>query len=352
MNSPPDRPSPPRRRATLKDVAAALGVSPMTVSLSLRGDTQIPPATRERVRAAADLLHYVPMASGRLLKSGRSGRIAILASRIAHAFVGQVLAGVEQRTFELGRYHNAILPFSTWSRSAEKDKALNEIVYGGLADALIMVSMHPDPAMVRSMAEHGMPLVLIEDRVRGCHSVRVDNVQGAAAAARRLIETGCRNIALVVGELPKPGLEPNPTAVERREGFAAAFKAARRRQDPDLLVDIGFYTFEEGRAALDTLLDRCPRLDGVFCAAGDRVAMGLMERARERGLAIPGDLKVIGYDDLQGSQLLSPPLTTVRQPVEQMGAEALELAVQALDGLLPRERHIMHQPTLVVRGTA
>lgn len=340
-----------RRRATLKDIAAALGVSHMTVSLALRGDSQIPPKTQARVREAALKLNYVPHEGAQRLKSGKSGKIAFVAARLSHAFLGQVLAGLEQRSHETGLYPNSILPFSTWYDTAQREAVLRQILYGGLADAVMLASMPPSPEMALEYKKHGVPLVLIEDRAPLCHSVRVDNVLGAKLATQHLIKAGCKHIALVVGELPPKGIELNPTTVERRKGYADAMKAAGRKVDPALTVPVKYFAFEEGEACLDPLLKAQPKLDGIFCAAGDRVAMGIMKRARELKLKFPQDLKLIGYDDLQSSALLNPPLSTVHQPIELLGSETFDLVIKALGHPELKEVDIMHKPELVLRGT-
>jgi len=339
-------------RVTLKDIATVLGVSHVTVSLALRGSSQIPPATRERVRAAAQSLHYVPDESAQRLKTGKSGKLAFVSLRLAHAFIGQVVAGMERRAYESGRYLNNILTYSTWFQVGARKQILSQILYGRQADAVVLASMHPDTDMVREFRRHGVPLVLIEDQAPGCWSVRVDNVHGAREATALLIRAGCRRIALVSGELPAEGIELNPTVPERRLGWEQALREAGREPEPGLQADVRFYEFSEGAGALDRLLKAEPGLDGIFCAAGDLVAMGIMERARELGLRIGKDLKLVGYDDLQASRLLDPPLSSVQQPAEILGAEALDLVLEALDHPARPPREIFHKPELRVRASA
>lgn len=341
-----------QRRVTLKDVAAACGLSHMAVSLALRGSGQIPPATRERVLKAARELNYVPDESARRLKGSSSGRIAYVASRLAHGFVGQVLVGMEQRAFETRKYFNGIHPYSTWFHSAEREEALRQILYGGRADAVVLVSTQPDEATIKDFKRHGIPLVLVEAKAAGCHSVRVDNALGAQLAAQRLLSLGCKRLGLVVGALGGAGMDLNPTAVERRAGFATTLKGAGFKPEHTATVDIQTYERPEGRDALDSLLSRLPKLDGIFCAAGDKVALGILERARERKLKIPGQLKLIGYDDIELASLVQPALSTVRQPILELGAQAFDLAVAAAEGRLAEETHLLFKPELVLRETA
>lgn len=340
------------KRPTMKDIALQCGISQMAVSMALRSDPQIPPATRERVLKAASALHYVPSLSAQHLKSGKSGRIAYVAARLAHQFVGQILAGVEQRSFETKRYFNAVLPYSTWFLIEEREKILRQILYGGVADAVILVSMLPGEALAQEFRRHRVPLVLIETKAALCHSVCVDNELGSKLAVDHLVKSGCKNIGLIVGELPPKGVETNATTMERRKGFADTLKSHGRKSDPSMIASVRYFDFQEGPACLDQLLAANPKLDGIFCAAGDRVAMGVMKRARELKIHIPKDLKLIGFDDLLSSALLSPALSTIRQPVELLGSEAFDLALRALDNPELNEETVMHKPELILRETA
>jgi LacI family transcriptional regulator len=336
----------------LKDIAAVLGVSHVTVSLALRGSSQIPPATRERVRAAAKTLHYVPDENAQRLKTGKSGKIAFVSLRLAYAFMGQVLAGMELRAYENGRYINNILTYSTWFQISKREEILSQILYGRQADAVIMASMHPDPLLVREFKRHEVPVILIEDQAPGCWSIRVDNVHGAREATRHLIQKGCGEIGIISGEVPGPGVELNATVPERNQGWEEALREAQREPEARLRTQVKFYNFNEGRIALDILLKQSPKLDAIFCAAGDRVAMGVMERARELGLRIGQDLKLVGYDDSEASRLLDPPLSSVPQPAETLGSEAMDMALEALDHPDATPREIVHKPELVVRASA
>jgi LacI family transcriptional regulator len=346
-------PKPARaRRVTLKDVAAAVGVSHVAVSLALRDSPEIPPATKERILKAARELRYVPDESARRLKGGATGRIAYVASRLAHGFVGQVLVGMEQRSFESRQYFNAIHPYSTWFQTAVREDVLKRILYGGLADAVVLVSTKPDPATVREFKRHGLPLILVEDQAPGCHSVRVDNVLGAKLAVQRLAASGCKKIGLVAGIVGGQGLDLNPTALERREGFAQALKAAGLKADPKREQSVEYYERADGREALDRLLAADPGIDGIFCAAGDLVALGILERARALKRKVPQQLKLIGYDDIELASLVQPGLSTIRQPIQDLGAKAYDLAVAAVEGRLATEAQIVFKPALVLRETA
>jgi LacI family transcriptional regulator len=322
----------------------------VAVSLALRGSAEVSEATRERVLKAARALRYVPDESARRLKGGRPGRLAYVASRLAHGFVGQVLVGLEQRAFETKKYFNAIQPYSTWFQTKARDSVLEQILYGGLADAVILVSCKPSAAQSTEFKRHGVPLILVEDKAPGCHSVRVDNVRGAKLAVERLLAQGCRRLGLIGGRVGGSGLDLNPTTLERRQGFAAALKAAGLKPDPKADESVDYYESPDGRGALARLLSVQPKVDGIFCAAGDKVALGVLEEARARGLQVPRDLKLIGFDDIEAASLVG--LSTVRQPIAGLGMRAFDLAVAAVEGSLKKDTDVVFEPELVLRGTA
>jgi LacI family transcriptional regulator len=182
--------------------------------------------------------------------------------------------------------------------------------------------------------------------------VRVDNVAGAREGVAHLLAAGCRRIGLISGIARGEGLDLNPTVAERRKGYSLALKAAGLATRPELLAESGFYDKADGRRSLDQLLAAEPRLDAVFCAAGDNVALGVLERAQELGLSVPGRLKVLGFDDIEAAALVRPALSTLRQPIQALGAQAFDLAVAAVDGRLSKPSEIVFKPTMVLRKSA
>lgn len=333
-------------------MAAACGLSHTAVSLALRGSAEIAPATRQRILATAVAMQYVPDENARRLQARSSGKIAYVASRLAHGFVGQVLVGMEQRAFDTQRYFNAVTPYSTWFQTEAGDAILRQILHGGLADAVVMVSTVPPKPLLADFKRLGLPLVLVEGQHPDFHSVRVDNVLGARLATEHLLRQGCRRLALVAGIVGGKGMALNPSTVERREGFKLGLRGSGQNAAKRPVADIGYYDVPSGAKALDQLLKADPKIDGIFCAAGDRVALGILGRCRERGLRVPQDIKVVGYDDIEFAALTAPALCTVRQPVEDLGARAFDLAVQAADGKLAEPVHIVIKPELVLRQSS
>jgi LacI family transcriptional regulator len=182
--------------------------------------------------------------------------------------------------------------------------------------------------------------------------VRVDNVKGAKLAVQHLLSKGRKKIGLLMGNSkPEDIYEPNPVAEERLKGYQEALKEGGLSFDPKLVGIVENYTPEEGSELLGRLLEVEPKLDAVFSAAGDWVAMGVLDEARKRGLQVPRDLSLVGYDDVLQARLINPPLTTIRQSFGEIASVAFDIAMESIDGKLAQEKHILLEPELIVRAS-
>ncbi|HET9869835.1 MAG TPA: substrate-binding domain-containing protein, partial [bacterium] len=254
---------------------------------------------------------------------------------------------------QMGRYVHGIHPYSTQHKTEVKEELLQQILYGRTADAVVVVTIRPSEKIVAEYAERKIPMILLENAIPGAHSIRVDNEQGGFLATDYLIRQGRRRIGLINGiTQPPPGVDLVPSAQERLQGYRRALETHGFKFDDGRVVSFGNYLFEEGRQGLQTLLERDPKLDAVFCAGGDIMAMGVMAEAQAQGLKVPQNLALVGYDDMMASSLLKPALTTVRQPIVRMGVEAFETAVDAIDGKLKEDRNTVILPELIVRESA
>jgi LacI family transcriptional regulator len=336
-------------RATIHDVAARAGVSHTTVSWAIHDDPRISAETKAKVRRAIAEVDYHPNYQARGLVSGRSGAIAVVASSFATMFELEVMRGMEEHLLGKGADLN-INQYSTLGSSERKSRILEQLIKGRRADAVIGLSLKPDRALVGAFGEAGIPLVLVEEKAEGASSVIGDSEAGARLAVAHLLSRGRRRIGLVVGRTggEEAGLSPSL----RLGGFRAALTEAGLDAGAFPVAYIEGYQVEEGRGALAELLDAEPGLDSVFCAAGDIVALGVLDEARKRGLDVPGKLAIVGYDDLFVSSLVSPALSTLRQPIGLMGSTALSLALEALSdrGFSPLNR--VFEPELMVRESS
>lgn len=312
---------------TLESVAALAGVSRATASRVLNGSEQVSERSRTAVLDAASQLSYVPNAAARSLVRRRSDSIAFVVSEteerfFSDPFFAAVLRGVHTVVAARGLQ----LVFTVSSCDEDRDK-LVRFAASGHVDGAILVSVHGEDPLPDRLRGHGVPVVLSGRPYAGPDEalfVDADNVGGARQAATVLVERGCRRIGTIAG----PG--DMVAAQDRLQGFREVLSEAGQADDSALRVRADF-TVDGGRAAMDVLLQRTPDLDGVF-AANDLMAVGAVQALVDRGLRIPDDVAVVGYDDVAVAAAANPPLTTVRQPMEHMGREMARLLLEVVDG--------------------
>ncbi|MBP7792573.1 MAG: LacI family DNA-binding transcriptional regulator [Candidatus Goldbacteria bacterium] len=341
------------KKITIKEIAKKAGVSKATVSMVLNNYDRIADATREKVLRVVKDMHYYPHESARMLAKKKSDSIAFVSARFAAPFISNILDAIEQRAFTVNKYVHGIIPFSTRNEKEAKDELLRRILYSRKADSVIVLTLKPEDEIIKEYNDRKLPLILIENEMPGVHSIRVDNYKGAYQATEHLIKKGRKNICLISGVTnPPENLDINPAAIERKKGFEDTMHNYNVNYNENNIEYIEQYTFDEGKTALDNLLKKNSDVDAIFCAAGDIVAMGVIKRAHEIGIKIPDDLAIIGYDDIIVAKLLNPPLTSVRQPIEDIGKLAFDIAIDAMEGKLKEEKHVVIEPELIIRATA
>ncbi len=215
--------------------------------------------------------------------------------------------------------------------------------------ALVGVCFRPDPATVAAYRAAGVPVVLIDEEAEGASTVATDNLAGGRLAGEHLARAGRRSVAIVAGKLYA---EATYVSQQRRRGAEKALAEHGVRVAPENVFEAPFYARKEGAAIMAQLLDAGRSIDAIFCAAGDVCAAGMLAVARERRVAVPGQLAIVGYDDNPQASICEPPLTTIRQPIEEMAHEALRLATARTAGILSRPERVLLPPTLVVRASA
>nr|BFD86716.1 LacI family DNA-binding transcriptional regulator [Streptomyces sp. Xyl84] len=339
---------------TLEDVAREAGVSRATVSRVVNGVRNVDPAIQELVNRAIERTGYAPNRAARALVTRRAETIALVvsgagdppedgqdafAARVfADPFFGRVVAGVVG--FLRPRSMHPVLMFA---ESAEDRREVLTYLRQGRADGALVVSTHADDPLPALLAGAGLPAVLFARpaRLLPLSYVDLDHRHGGRLAAEHLLASGRRRPATVAGPLAVPASR------ERLAGFRDTMAA---HGHPHVPVAEGGFTLGSGIAAAERLLAEHPETDGVF-AANDLMAQGVCQSLRERGRRVPDDVAVIGFDDSGIALSCVPPLTTVRQPVEQMAAEMARL----LDEHVRKERteptSVVFDPELVVRDT-
>ncbi|MFH8410857.1 LacI family DNA-binding transcriptional regulator [Streptomyces sp. NPDC018019] len=338
------------RRPTLEAVAARAGVSRATVSRVVNGGAGVRDEVRERVRRAITDLGYVPNSAARSLVTRRTGAVAVVIAEpetrvFADPFFGRQLRGISR---ELSAADTQLLLLLQETRADHE--RIGRYLSAGHADGVLMFSLHRDDPLPAMAEASGLPTVYggrpgWAGAERALY-VDTDNRDGARQAVRHLRTRGCRRIAVITGPLDQT------SAQDRLEGYHDALAPAA--PDPRLTADGGF-TARGGERAMADLLAAAPDLDGVF-ACSDLMASGALRTLRAHGRRVPEDVAVVGYDDLDPAAWTDPPLTTVRQDVEQMGRLMARLLLRRLavgpgtagEGLSP----VVTAATLVVRESA
>lgn len=320
-------------RHTISDVAAAAHVSISTVSLVMNGKGPVAEATRRRVQAVADRMGYAPSRSARGLAARRTGNVGFVLRedhfRQSEPFYTRVFLGAEFEARRRGLYvllstvPDPYVPDQHAPRFLKEHSVDGVVVAGGV-----------DGALVEQLRARSIPHVLADFAWDDAPQVSIDNRGGAAAVAWHLVERGHNRVAFLGAD---PG---HPSPVARRDAFAEAMlESGHPVTDGLLVMDDGPSDRPTGARAGAVLLDLEPacRPTAVFCA-NDALALGLLDAARERGLRVPADVAVVGFDDVEGAALAFPPLTTVRVYKERLGEAALGVlaeSVEAPDAALP-----------------
>ncbi len=307
---------------TIVDVASRAGVSAATVSRALRDFPYVAAATRKRVHEAAAELRYVADANAARLASGRSQTIGLVAPILTSWYTSEVIAGVE----EILQIAQLDLLISTGRSPTSTSLAGPDHAFRQRVDGMILVDVFWREQGARELAQMPTPAVVIGEKLDAITSLSIDNQLGAEMATRHLLELGHRRIA-VIGQLASPGMTDS-VPDQRIHGFRRAMAAERIRRDRHLIVD-GEFTIEGGRRAARQLLQAAEKPTAIFCMS-DEMAFGVLQAARELGICVPRDLSVIGFDDHPAAEAFG--LSTIRQPVRQMGRLAARLMADILEG--------------------
>lgn len=329
-------------QAGILDVARRAGVSASTVSRSLRGSAKVSEQTRERVLRAAAELAYVPSPAASRLASGRTHAIGVIVPFATRWFFSEVLTGVEGPLREAGY---DLLLYNVGD-PAGRDRFFGTMPLRRRVDAVLAVSSSLDPAEQEALHALGVPLAVVGGPVDGFSRVGVDDRAGAVMAVRHLVLLGHRDIVMISGEPADP--VGRSTTAARREGFEAALVEAGIPGGADRVVPEP-WGVAGGMRAMEQLLAR-RRLPTAIFAESDEMALGALQVLRRAGLAVPGRVSMIGFDDHDMAP--SGDLTTVAQPVRRQGELAARRLLAVLEGELDEPALDLVLPTrLVVRGT-
>jgi LacI family transcriptional regulator len=331
--------SPPQPR--LADVADVAGVSTATASRALNQPDTVTPRLRERVMAAVDALGYVSHGPARALASRRSYTIGAVVPTIDNAIFAHNIQALQARLFESGL--TLLLASSDYNYEREQREVQSLVEHG--IDGLILVGETHERSVYRMVEKKRIPYVNTwiyhEDTPHPC--VGFDNVQAAYQIGSYLLDIGHRRIAMVAGIR-----QGNDRAAERVKGVSAAMEERGVRFAPDHLVEHE-YGIAEGRRAASRLL-ASPNPPTAIACGNDVLAFGVLFECRERGVNVPGDISITGFDDLDLAANIDPPLTTIRVPAAEMGRRSAEYLLARLENS-PTQQKTELQAALVVRET-
>jgi DNA-binding LacI/PurR family transcriptional regulator len=335
----------PQGAATLEAVARVAGVSRATVSRVVNDSPRVSPDVRLAVEVAIRQLGYTPNRAARSLVTRRSDSIAVVITEppgrlFSDPFFPRLVRGVSGALADRDLQLVLLMP--------EHGEEVRTIRYltGGHVDGALLVSLHAEDPIPAALLARGVPFVFVGRPPVGANVsyVDVDNRQGGRRATRHLLESGCRRVATIAGP------EDMPPGIDRLDGYREALREAHLGADAELVAH-GDFTSEGGAAAMERLLDRYPDIDGVF-AASDLMAAGALGVLVTRGRRVPEDVALVGYDDSPIAAATQPALTSVRQPIEEMGPEAVHLLLDAIERADRPPRRVVLATDLVPRASS
>jgi DNA-binding LacI/PurR family transcriptional regulator len=334
------------RGATLEEVAREAGVSRATVSRVVNGSPKVGPEVRRNVERAVARLGYIPNPAARSLVTRRSDSIGVVITEpstrlFEDPFFPRLLRGISSELSARGLQLVLLMP-----DSPADEARLERYLLAGHVDGVLLVSLHGADPLPAHLLARGMPLVIASRPPAGVAAsyVDVDNRAGARSAVAHLAGTGRSRIATIAGP------QDMPPGIDRLAGYREGLAEVGLRADPTL-ERISDFTYEGGASAMRSLLGAHPDVDAVF-AASDLMAAGAMSALRAAGRAVPSDVAVAGFDDSPLAVTTDPPLTSVRQPIEEMGRELARALVTGIADANRVPRHVILATQLIERASS
>lgn len=330
------------RRASIKDVACHADVSVGTASNVLNRPDDVSKTTRDRVLAAIDELGYVRNESARQLRAGRSRTLGLVVLDVANPFFTDLARGVESVAEE---HHAVVTLCNSDNDEGRQARHLDVLAQQRVRGVLITPVDGAEPAIAH-LTNQGIPVVLVDrdsqdpDRC----SVSVDDVFGGRLAGQHLAEAGHRHLAFIGG----------PTSIQQVANRLEGLRLGAGEEVDIAVLNMAGLAVADGRAAAAQLLDSSElHPTAVFCA-NDLIALGLLQGATVRGLRVPDDLAIVGYDDIDFAAAAAVPLTSIHQPSADLGRAAAELLLEesGAGAQTHRHRQVVFRPDLVVRASS
>jgi LacI family transcriptional regulator len=329
-------------RATIRDIARRAGVSVATVSRVINDRPDVSPETRDAVLRHVRASNFTSNRSARALSIGRSGFIGFTMPYIRADYFAAILAGASEAAYE----QQVRFVLCATLREHDREVSLIETLMDGATDGAIILLPEESSAELAALQATGYPFVVADPRVplaEGIPAVSAAHRAGAKAATDHLLALGHRRIAHISGPRGWAATE------ERIEGYQAALAAAGVLPSSEFLAE-GDFEMRGGHVAARRLLELADPPTAVF-ASNDNMAVGVLRAARERGLSVPEELSVVGFDDAEAAQIVTPTLTTVRQPLAELGRTAVSLLMRLVERQRVEALRVELATRLVVRDS-
>lgn len=325
-------------KVTLGMVAEACGVSPSTVSRILNGTAVVSQEKRDAVDRAIAELGFVPNPIARGLAGGRTFSAGVVTQAIDSPFYGVALRGIEEELSQAG--YSPLFVSGHWN--AKEEQRCIDVLRSRRVDGLIVLTGRLSDEALRKLAKE-QPVVVTGRSLKapGLYSLDFNDFEGARLATHHLLSLGHRQIAFIAGD------PVHPDAQERLRGYRAALEAAGVRYKASLVLPGKFHE-ESGLMAVERLIDSREPFTAIF-AANDQMAFGAALALHRRGLRVPEDVSLVGFDDLAGAAHSVPPLTTIHQAAHELGRAAAQSLLQLLAGQKPTA--VLPEPRLIVRSS-
>ncbi len=336
-------------RVTIKHVAEESGVSIKTVSRVINNRPDVSPVTRQSVQDTIARLGYQPNAIARSLVSRRTRTIGIINADFNDEFFSNLLKGAEQAARRCGYF----IMLASTQNNANGEPEYIRLITERYVEGIIFAqpglhSNQPDPPTdeyIFDILQAGMPVAAFSSFTLPIMGrlivIDIDNIGGGKQATQHLLRHGHSKLAMITGPLYRKAAE------DRRKGFLSALTEAGITPDEDLIIE-GDWSYQSGEQAVEKLLRRQKAFSAIF-AQNDRMAMGAIKALRNRGLRVPEDISIIGYDDIAIAKYYVPPLSTVRQPIEQIGEIAVESIIRAIEERRERQEEVVLKTEIIER---
>lgn len=325
--------------ATIKDIAEMADVAVSTVSYVLNNKKNVKPETRERIMEAIRKLNYQPRSVARSLKTGRTSTIGIMLPDITNLFFTETTRGIEDAANKCG--YNVIL--CNTDKDAKKEMDYLNNLYSKDVDGIIIIGTCQNQHIIRSNA--GTPTVVINGKIgEDIPYVKVDDIQGGYLATKHLLERKKSEVMFLTGPLSRKSF------FDRMTGYLNAIRSEGLEHN-EFLVHQCDMSFQGGYDKIKSVFNKDFGIKSIF-AVSDVIALGAIRALIEKGVKVPEDVSVVGYDDISIASMFIPSLTTIRQPKYLMGQKAVEFLIRKIDDKASENEYMVLEPELIIRESS